>query len=72
MKSRPAVVDLCTDAGGFSWGFVQAGFDVPLGVDTCRHARQTFAENIPGAGATELNVTDNLAADTVIGHLRDR
>lgn len=71
-KSRPTAVDLCSGAGGFSWGFMQTGFDVLLGVDTCRHARQTFAENIPDAGSIELDVTHKGAADTVIGHLGDR
>ncbi len=57
-EGRPTVVDLCCGAGGFSWGFMQSGFDIRLGVDQCRHALDTFAANIPGAKTLRADVTD--------------
>jgi DNA (cytosine-5)-methyltransferase 1 len=68
-KSRPTVVDLCCGAGGFAWGFMQAGYDVLLGVDTCRHALQTFATNIPGAGTMNLDITREGTAEAIRGRL---
>jgi DNA (cytosine-5)-methyltransferase 1 len=56
-KRRPVVVDLCCGAGGFSWGFMQAGFEVLLGVDQCKNALATFALNIPGAQTLAADVT---------------
>src|SRR5690606_6385340 len=57
-EARPTVVDLCCGAGGFSWGFLQAGFDIRLGVDHCRHALATYAKNIPGAKTLKADITD--------------
>lgn len=48
MKKLTAV-DLFCGAGGLSHGFIQAGWDVLLGVDSWRRAIETFARNHPGA-----------------------
>jgi DNA (cytosine-5)-methyltransferase 1 len=65
----PAVVDLCCGAGGFSWGFMQAGCEVRLGVDIDRHALATFAANLPGAAALNLDITGKTAGNEVLAAL---
>jgi DNA (cytosine-5)-methyltransferase 1 len=55
--ANPTVVDLCCGSGGYSWGFMQAGFDVVLGVDLCEASLDTFATNIPGAATLNLDIT---------------
>jgi DNA (cytosine-5)-methyltransferase 1 len=54
---RPTVIDLCCGAGGFSWGFMQAGFNVVLGVDQCKNALATYSANIPGSQTLAADVT---------------
>lgn len=61
----PTVVDLCCGAGGFSWGFMQAGYNVLLGVDTCRNALATYAANISGAKTACLDVTGKKTLQTI-------
>jgi DNA-cytosine methyltransferase len=65
----PTVVDLCCGAGGFSWGFMQAGCEVRLGVDTDKHALATFAANLPGAKALNLDITGKKALDDILAAL---
>jgi DNA (cytosine-5)-methyltransferase 1 len=62
---RPTVVDLCCGAGGFSWGFLQAGFRILLGIDVCGQALQTYAQNIPEATTLKLDVCDKGAVGQI-------
>lgn len=64
-RRHPTVVDLCCGAGGFSWGFLQAGFDPLLGADLCRHALQTYTQNIPGAHAAKVDVSDRASVKKI-------
>jgi DNA (cytosine-5)-methyltransferase 1 len=57
-EERPTVVDLCCGAGGFSWGFMQAGFNVLLGVDDNPYALATFNQNIPSAKVLNADVCE--------------
>jgi DNA (cytosine-5)-methyltransferase 1 len=43
---RPVLVDLCCGAGGFSYGFRQAGWRVLLGADLCKHSLATYYRNL--------------------------
>jgi endonuclease III len=70
-RDRPSVVDLCCGAGGFAWGFMQAGYEILLGVDTCQHALWTFAQNIPNAGVLNLDITNKGAVDLIRQRLGD-
>lgn len=45
--NKPICIDLCCGAGGLSYGFEKAGFDVTLGIDINRKALHTFQRNIP-------------------------
>lgn len=42
MKNKPTVLDLFCGCGGLSLGFIQAGFDVKLGIDAWSDAIKTF------------------------------
>lgn len=42
MKSKPTVIDLFCGCGGLSYGFIEAGFDVLLGIDHWKDAITTF------------------------------
>ena len=42
MKSKPTVIDLFCGCGGLSYGFIEAGFDVLLGIDNWKDAISTF------------------------------
>ena len=64
-RGTPTVVDLCCGAGGYSWGFMQAGFDVILGVDLSQSALDTFATNIPGTATIKLDITSRDAFERI-------
>jgi DNA (cytosine-5)-methyltransferase 1 len=72
LRTRPGVVDLCCGAGGFAWGFMQAGYEILLGVDTCAHALKTFAVNLPAAETLQLDITASQAAQKILEQLRRR
>jgi DNA (cytosine-5)-methyltransferase 1 len=45
MKNRYKVLDLFCGSGGLSSGFIDAGYDVMLGIDNCKDAIYTFEKN---------------------------
>jgi len=71
------VVDLFAGAGGFSRGFLDAGFDVALGVEIDSNAARTYSYNFPNAvmlldDIRDINGTDIIKyiggkPDVVIG-----
>ena len=42
MKNNPTVIDLFCGCGGLSYGFIEAGYDVLLGIDHWKDAIVTF------------------------------
>ncbi|WP_231619548.1 DNA cytosine methyltransferase [Fictibacillus sp. 5RED26] len=78
-KKRPTVIDMFCGCGGLSRGFLDAGYDVLLGIDNNKSALKTFKENHDGAiamdgdlfqGSTILemaHLTDNKSIDLIIG-----
>lgn len=42
MKNRPTVIDLFCGCGGLSYGFIEAGYEVLLGIDHWKDAIRTF------------------------------
>lgn len=58
-KNKYTVVDLFCGAGGLSKGFMDAGFDILLGVDFDDAALKTFESNHGNAKAMKLNLFDH-------------
>jgi len=48
-KLKPIVIDLFCGCGGLSYGFIEAGYDVVLGIDHWQDAIKTFEHNHEGA-----------------------
>lgn len=66
------VADLFCGAGGFSTGFLEAGFEVAFAVDNWPKVEETYRANHPGTDflledVTDLDPTDLPHVDVVIG-----
>ena len=57
--SKFTCIDLFSGAGGLSRGFLDAGYDVLLGVDWDDSALKTFKENHGSAEAMKLDLFDH-------------
>lgn len=66
------VVDLFSGAGGLSRGFMDAGFNVVLGVDFDDAALKTFKENHGHAEAMKLDLFDHTNIDRIDEYLSQR
>lgn len=53
------VLDLFCGCGGLSYGFLQAGFDVILGIDNDEAALNTFKKNHKKSKAANINLADD-------------
>ena len=56
MERQLRAADLFCGGGGSSLGLASAGFDVVLGIDTCRNAIARFKQNYPSARALRLSI----------------
>lgn len=72
MSKKYTCVDLFSGAGGLSRGFMDAGFDVVLGVDFDDAALKTFKENHGSAEAMKLDLFDHSNIDTVVNFLEEK
>jgi len=59
------VVDLFSGCGGLSRGFVDAGYEVILGVDNDEKALETFRKNHNGARALSIDLFDKKAVEKI-------
>lgn len=66
------VVDLFSGAGGLSRGFLDAGYDVVLGVDFDDAALRTFKANHGSAEAMKLDLFDHANISVIVDYLRDK
>lgn len=66
------VVDLFSGAGGLSRGFMDAGFNVVLGVDFDAAALKTFKENHGNADAIQLDLFKHENIDKIRDYLKAR
>lgn len=66
------VVDLFSGAGGLSRGFMDAGFNVVLGVDFDDAALKTFKENHGNAEAMKLDLFDHDNIDRIVEYLKEK
>lgn len=69
MEKKFTVIDLFCGAGGLSRGFLDANYDVVLGVDFDDAALKTFEENHGGAKAMKLDLFDHDNIDKIIKYL---
>lgn len=65
-------LDLFSGAGGLSRGFMDAGFNVVLGVDFDDMALKTFKANHGGAEAMKLDLFDHENLNKIIEFLKER
>ncbi|MGL5042631.1 MAG: DNA cytosine methyltransferase [Fusobacteriaceae bacterium] len=56
--SKFTVIDLFSGAGGLSKGFLDAGFDITLGIDFNDSALETFEKNHGNTKAMQLDLSD--------------
>ena len=72
MDKKFTCVDLFSGAGGLSRGFMDAGYDVVLGVDFDDAALKTFKENHGTAEAMKLDLFDHNNIDVIVEFLKER
>lgn len=72
MSKKFTCVDLFSGAGGLSRGFMDAGYDVVLGVDFDDAALKTFKENHGTAEAMKLDLFDHNNIDVIVDFLNER
>ena len=65
-------IDLFSGAGGLSKGFLDAGFDVVLGVDFDDAALETFKKNHGSAEAMKLDLFDHKNIDVIADYLKKK
>ncbi|MDU7114180.1 MAG: DNA cytosine methyltransferase [Peptoniphilus harei] len=65
------VLDLFCGAGGLSRGFIDAGFEVVLGVDFDQNALNTFKLNHDGAEAMSLDLFKEENINVITGFLKE-
>lgn len=71
MKKKLTCVDLFCGAGGFSRGFLDAGYDVVLGVDYDDAALKTFQMNHGNTRAMKLDLFDSSNIEKIVQYLED-
>lgn len=65
MAGKYTAIDLFCGAGGLSKGFMDAGFNVILGIDNDKAALNTFALNHNGAIASNADLSNPLVFDEI-------
>jgi len=71
-EKRLKVLDLFCGAGGLSRGFMDAGFDVVLGVDMNDYALETFKNNHDNSEAMKLDLFEHKNIDKIENYLKER
>ena len=72
MKRKLTCLDLFCGAGGLSKGFLDAGYDVILGVDYDDAALKTFRENHGSATAMKLDLFEHKNLDPIVEFLKNK
>ena len=72
MSKKFTCIDLFSGAGGLSRGFMDAGYDVILGVDFDEAALKTFKENHGLAEAIKLDLFNHDNLDVIVKFLEEK
>ena len=72
MKNKWTCVDLFSGAGGLSRGFMDAGYDVLLGVDYDDAAISTFKANHGNSEALKLDLFDHYNISVIVNYLKEK
>ena len=72
MKRKLTCLDLFCGAGGLSKGFLDAGYDVVLGVDYDDAALKTFQQNHGSAAAMKLDLFEHANLDYIVEFLTNK
>ena len=72
MNKKLICIDLFSGAGGLSKGFLDAGYNVVLGVDFDDAALKTFKENHGNAHAMKVDLYDHANIDTIVDYLSQK
>lgn len=72
MKKKLTCVDLFCGAGGFSRGFLDAGYDVVLGVDYDDAALKTFQMNHGNTCTMKLDLFDSSNIEKIVEYLKSK
>lgn len=56
MRDQPTCVDLFCGAGGFSFGFHEAGFRTVAAADRSESALETYQHNLPGVNTVQVDL----------------
>ena len=72
MMRQYSCIDLFSGAGGLSRGFMDAGFDVLLGVDFDDAALETFSKNHGSAVAMKLDLFDHANIDKIVDFISEK
>ncbi|HFK1395194.1 TPA: DNA cytosine methyltransferase [Bacillus mobilis] len=65
MEKKPKVIDLFAGCGGLSYGFIEAGFDVILGVDIDEAALTTYKYNHTNSSVLNADLSDKKTINTI-------
>lgn len=71
-SKKPVVIDLFSGCGGLSYGYIQAGYDVLLGVDNDKAALQTFEYNHPKSKGLNIDLSDTNAIKNIKKELKNK
>lgn len=72
MKKKYNVLDLFCGCGGLSQGFLNAGFNVPLGIDNDEMALKTFSFNHTGSTGMKLDLFNLDNVIEIISFLKEK
>lgn len=70
--SKYTVLDMFSGCGGLSLGFIQAGYEVLLGIDNNEAALKTFRANHKGAKGENIDLFDDNFIDEINQHIDKR
>ena len=71
LMNKPKVLDMFCGCGGLSLGFINAGYDVLLGIDKEEIALQTFLKNHSNSKAKNIDLFDDNFIDKIKEEIND-